>query len=129
MYNNMLLEQFDQLQRSDGSYQGENDNEDMEFTVQKEEWLYFLRKTIRSVMRDHELEALTEDHSLKLIMNAFNGCHMCPVVISTVTKLLSLPFVLECEQYLPAIRQVCFNFKGIWFTRATNKIIKFYNFL
>lgn len=85
----------------------ENDPEDIELSVQKEEWLEFLRQTIHNVMLG-DVDVLVEKHSLKLIMNAFNTCYTCPVVVTTVARLLSLPFVAESvpENNMKEIKQV-----------------------
>lgn len=85
----------------------EDDPEDIELGVQKEEWLEFLRQTIHNVMLG-DVDVLVEKHSLKLIMNAFNTCYTCPVVVTTVARLLSLPFVAEAvpENNMKEIKQV-----------------------
>lgn len=102
----------------------ENDPEDIELSVQKEEWLEFLRQTIHNVMLG-DVDVLLEKHSLKLIMNAFNTCYKCPVVVTTVARLLSLPFIAETvsENNMKEIKQVSilvelvkydFQFFGTW---------------
>lgn len=76
--------------------------------AQKEEWLEFLKKTIWDVMYAGDVDVLIQKHSLMLIMNAFNSCKKCPTVVTTVARLLSLPFVVELisESQLTSIKQV-----------------------
>ncbi len=78
------------------------------FLAQKEEWLEFLKKNIWDVMYENDTDILSQSPSLMLIMNAFNSCHNCPVIVTTVSKLLSLPFVVEfvSEDQLSLIKQV-----------------------
>lgn len=81
---------------------------DPTISAQKEEWLEFLKKTISSIMYDGDVDVLVEKHSLMLIINTFDNYSSCPIIVTTVARLLSLPFVVELisETHLAHIRQV-----------------------
>ena len=68
---------------------------DFSVEAQAEEWLECLRKTISSLIYDGDVDELMQKHSLKLIMNTFNTFSNHSVIVVTVARLLSLPFVVE----------------------------------
>lgn len=86
----------------------ENETTDSPFLAEKEEWLEFLKKTISNVMYDGDVDVLIEEHSFMLIINTFNKYNACPIIVTSVARLLSLPFVVELisETQLVQIRQI-----------------------
>ncbi|XP_065203126.1 probable serine/threonine-protein kinase tsuA [Planococcus citri] len=85
----------------------DDSSNDPSFLAQKEEWSEFLKKNIEDVMYSADTDVLTEKPSFMLIMKAFNDCKKCPTVVTTVCRLLSLPFVVESisESQLSAIKE------------------------